>query len=118
MNNPLAHVLNYLKTIQKAVVYSAHYLKQIADRDKYLSSIEDQLCDLYTLMAEEVPPYINSDEYWEAETLKFATMYLSELIRQHPTTDLSELADMAIDQGVLLSNALKQSFDSKFTVDN
>jgi hypothetical protein len=118
MNNPLTHVLNYLKTIQKAVVYGAHYLKQIADRDQYLSSIEDQLCDLYTLLAEEQDPYINSDEYWATEALTCAIIYLPQLIEDYPGLDPKELSDMALDKGTQLANALKESFESKFPIKN
>jgi hypothetical protein len=105
-------ILNYLKTIQKAAVYTAHYLKQIADRDRYLSSIEDQLCDIYTLLADE-PFLLKSEEYWQEQELTCATLYLPRLMDQNPDLDAATLASMAVEKGQLLAAALKQSYESK-----
>lgn len=108
-----------LSVIKKGAVYSAHYLQQITKWD--LTSIEDQLHDLWILLDEYLYKIQSDLEttkdtsfggklYWQDQEVQIMKLYLQDLIFERPDDDPADLAKDALAKAKVVIDALKQTY--------
>jgi phage tail tube protein FII len=118
-----------LDVIKKSAVYSAHFLQKLAKLDLSkveaaladikLSTVEDQINDLWTLLdnlSTNVDYALTETNfggalYWKDQEVQVTKLYLQDLIFEQPDEDPAKLAESALAKAKLVVNYLKQVYE-------